>query len=214
MEIIKGAKEYVEQEALEKLVSALNDCIEKKGKTILGIPGGRSVQGLFEKLKTANVEWNKVHVFFVDERFVDLEDSESNFQAVPFREQAKHIHPFEFQNGVDAYNEEFNTVTDSFDIIILGAGEDGHVASLFPNHPSIQNNETGFIKVIDSPKPPAERMSASRALLSKSSVAFILFFGESKREAFEKFNDDSASIEECPAKLVKNIPTVYVLTDQ
>lgn len=215
MEIIAGAREEVESKAVGVLVDAVKSCIEKKDVAVLGVPGGRSVRGLFAKLKAADVDWSRVHVFWVDERFVPLTDPQSNYQAAAFisKVPSENVHAFDYATGVEEYSGELRRVADGFDAVILGVGEDGHVASLFPNHPSIKSKSGWFIRVDDAPKPPSERVSASRRLLGRASVALVLFFGEAKRDAFEKFRDDAVSVEECPAKLALAVEKCYVLTD-
>lgn len=214
MEFIKGSRDEVEEQAVHELVHRIQDIVRKKGQVVLGIPGGRSVQGLFDKLKDADVDWSKVQVFWVDERWVPLSDPSSNYQMASFIERvpAANVHAFDYASSVDAYTEELMKAGGSFDIVILGVGEDGHVASLFPNH-SISDASGVFIKVENAPKPPPKRMSASRELLEKAGTAFVLFFGEAKRRAFEDFEDDEVSVEDCPAKLANAVKNVYVVSD-
>lgn len=100
-----------------------------------------------------------------------------------------------------------------FDIVILSAGEDGHVGSLFPNHKSIKDESEGYITVDEAPKAPSLRISASRKLLEKSDMGILLFFGEQKRKAFENFTNDKLSVIECPAKLTMKMGKVYVFSD-
>jgi len=85
------------------------------------------------------------------------------------------------------YSEKLKAHSNSLDIILLSAGEDGHIASLFPEHDSIENNEEYFITVSNSPKPPDKRISASRKLLSKSKVGILALLYHMKKamEAIE-----------------------------
>ena len=66
----------------------------------------------------------------------------------------------------------------------------------------------------DSPKPPKDRMSSSRALLLKSIAAVLLFYGDSKKSAFDDFLDSNIDDTECPAKIVTKINNSFILTDQ
>ena len=76
-----------------------------------------------------------------------------------------------------------------YDIILLSSGEDGHVGALYPDHHSVADQHHGFIVMDDSPKPPPERMTSSLSLMQTAEVALLLFVGEAKREAYERFND-------------------------
>lgn len=226
MQLITGMKETLENKAVEIIkdkIKKLNK-IKSKKPILLGIPGGRSVQGIFEKLKDEKlkIDWIKVQIFWVDERFADLASNESNYDLaketfIDYLIKSKklkkeNVHAFNYKSGIEDYERKFKELGDSFDIILLGAGEDGHVASLFPDY-SIKDDSDGFIHIKNSPKPPKERMSASRKLLERSDTAILLFFGENKKQAFENFKNKKISLEACPAKLVEKIKNCYVLCD-
>ena len=100
-----------------------------------------------------------------------------------------------------------------YDIILLSAGEDGHVGALFPRHHSLADMHHGFIVMDDSPKPPPERMTSSLSLLRTAQAAVLLFVGAAKREAFDKFKDADCQIIDCPAKLVLSMKDAAVFTD-
>ncbi|MDP7180563.1 MAG: 6-phosphogluconolactonase [Candidatus Woesearchaeota archaeon] len=200
----------------------------KKQKTInLAIPGGRSVPGIFKKLKNKPIEWNKIHIFMVDERLVPITHKDSNFKLAKqsFLNdlikrkllQKQNIHPFILNKKKDKgtlnYKSELIKHNKKFDIILLSSGEDGHVGALYPHHHSIKNNSKFFIAMNDSPKPPPKRMSLSKTLLKKSKVAIILFLGPAKREAFIKFKNKNTKVINCPAKLINSIKESYALTN-
>lgn len=228
MNIITKSKEECEKEAVVFFTEKVNQFVAEKDEVVLGIPGGSSVKGFFSLLKEYSLPWEKIHIFLVDERFVFMASEENNFRIAqeafvnPLQEDEKlpekNVHPFmydpdEKDGGVKLYKKQFSPY-ERFDIIILGIGEDGHVASLFPNHPSVQDNGRTFVVVEDSPKPPPRRMSASRRLLEKAKVSFLFVFGDNKKEALQKLNDDSLSVEQCPARLIKKNKESYVFTDQ
>lgn len=207
---------------------AVGDLLEVKDKVVLAVPGGRNVARVFQNLKKKNLPWHKIHFFMVDERFVDFEDKESNYRILkenlvdPLLSEDKlpgsNLHPFVYEpeeddDGVKEYEEELKMVGGSFDIVLLSSGEDGHVGALYPNHHSIKNESDYFVKMNDSPKPPSERMTSSRKLLQRAKVALLLFVGDGKKDAYNKFNDESVSVEECPAKLINTIANSFVFTD-
>lgn len=213
-------KEDLAEEAASLIKKSINKLLKKQEFVVFGIPGGRSVQSIFKLLK--KIQWNKVHIFMIDERWVPIRSEESNFRlakenfidklieskALP----EKNVHAFDYKKGVEEYSKEIKKYGGKFDIILLSSGEDGHIASLFPNY-SIKDNSKYFIEVNNSPKPPKKRMSASRNLLKKAKVAILLFSGKEKEDAFKKFLDKKTSINNCPAKLVGKIKENYVLTD-
>ena len=101
-----------------------------------------------------------------------------------------------------------------YDIVLLSSGEDGHIGAIYPNHHSFDDDAEMFITMDDSPKPPPKRMSISKKLLKKTGTAIILFKGDAKKDAYMKFLDKKTPVEGLPAKLVKDIDDLYVVTDQ
>jgi len=199
----------------------------KKGHVVLGLCGGRSVQHIYRLFKEGAVDFTHVHIFMVDERIVPLDAPESNFRLVrdSFANQLltqgkllpAQLHPFVYDRGTlaersTAYTSELKELG-GFDVVLLGVGEDGHIGSLHPNHHSIENHENGFITMNDSPKPPKDRMTASRMLLQSAQIGHMFFMGEGKRQALQAFLNPNLSIKECPAKLVMGIEEHHVWTD-
>ncbi|MBI5388770.1 6-phosphogluconolactonase [Candidatus Woesearchaeota archaeon] len=196
---------------------------------VFAIPGGRSVQGILASLaKEKGIPWKKIHFFFVDERLVPLQSIERNAAQAyallldPLLKKGmlteKQIHPFVMDAkkpiyGVAAYTTTLKHYGGCFDLVLLGVGEDGHIASLFPHHPSIVNREKGYILVKDAPKQPCCRVSASPALLQQAGSAVLLFKGQEKENAYKLFRDKETSVKECPAKLVQDIADVHVICD-
>jgi 6-phosphogluconolactonase len=97
--------------------------------------------------------------------------------------------------------------------VLLSAGDDGHVASLFPWHETIRSEEEFFLMTETAPKPPPGRMSASARLIGASAVAVLLFFGHEKRAAFRDYLNAERPVERCPARLINTIREHFVLTD-
>ena len=211
MKVLKGKKEGIEKLAVEDVTRKIKEILKKKEKVVLGVVGGASISGILKKLSKAEINWTKVHFFMVDERFVPINDKESNFRIVKENLSKRNLHSFNYKKPISYYQKEFNKFGGKFGIVMLSSGEDGHIASLFPNHPSIKNNSDDFIEINKSPKPPSKRMSASRKLIKKSDYSVLLFFGENKKEAYKKFSDEKLSIIECPAKIVKEIKDSLVL---
>ena len=224
METITGSQEELERKAAEKISEKIPKIMESKEKSSvnIGIAGGRSVKGVFKALTKQRIDWSKVHLFIVDEC---LDGSNANFKVAKegFVDELVsrgllpegNVHPFVFKEdkpdkGILKYSAMFQEYGTTYDIVILSSGEDGHVGSLFPYHPSINDLSPFFIHVAGSPKPPSERMSASKNLLSQSSVGILLFFGEEKRYAYESFCDSSVDVLSCPAKILENMPEGYV----
>lgn len=197
----------------------------------LALPGGRSVLGLLEAITVPGLisgeVWRKLHFFMVDERLVPIRDPQSNFSVLRqalFDEilgrdliLEAQVHPFHYDAqakdlGLGAYGEELRRFGGCFDVVVLGVGEDGHVAALFPGHPALEARGL-FVSFNDSPKPPAGRMSATRALIAKAQFGLGLCIGEGKKGALKNYVNPTGVEELCPAKILDRLPTAAMLTD-
>jgi 6-phosphogluconolactonase len=162
----------------------------------LALTGGRIATRAYEKLgaEGANsaVDWSRVELWWGDERFVPADSSDRN--AEPTLEQLSglrlapdRVHPMpavdaamELDQAAEAYAAELGDTV--FDICLLGLGPDGHVASLFPEHPS-SYAEGEVIPVRASPKPPPERISLTLPVINRSREVWFLVSGSDKAAA-------------------------------
>lgn len=174
---------------------------------VFAVCGGRSVEGIFAALAArTDLHWPSIHLFLVDERVVAADHPDSNQRQVqaalvePLFQRAglpaASLHGFDLPQrpamadaaaAAEACNGALLALGGRFDAVLLSAGEDGHVASLFPGHRSIDDPSAGYIAFDDSPKPPPGRISASRRLLMGARSAALVFAGEAKRAALSAF---------------------------
>jgi 6-phosphogluconolactonase len=216
------------QTAGRELARKLREALAGRERVNLAVPGGRAVARIFQAMVREELDWKRVHVFVVDERLVPPDHPDSNFKlvqehlvgplALAGRMPPDNAHPFLLDpecadRGAGRYERELEEQGSRYDVILLSAGEDGHVGALFPRHHSVEDPHHGFIVMDDSPKPPPSRLSSSRSLLQTARAAVLLFFGEAKREAYRMFNDGPGPVTACPAKLVLAIADTTVCTD-
>ncbi len=200
---------------------------------VIALCGGRSVVGLVHAFLRESVQQPKdllarIHFFMIDERIVPLTHADSNFGGLkqqlfdPLVAQgtiSQHqLHPLDIspedaQSACDRYLCELNDCGGIFTIAVLGMGEDGHVAGLFPRHPALAVSGRSFIPFFDSPKPPAARVTASRDLVTGSALAVVLALGEGKRAAWNAFTSDGVSEADCPATMVRSMGRAVVVSD-
>lgn len=198
------------------LVQELKKVISHKGKAVIALPGGRSVAGLLQKLSPDDLNWSKVEIFMIDERVVPIEDKDSNYKQAYdlfFHRVPTKVHPFIIEKGVEQYNQEFQRAGAHFDIIILGVGEDGHIAALFPNHPALEIKGKKYIQLNDSPKLPKERITASVDSIKDADAVILLFVSAAKKKAYEEFLNPTISETKCPAKIVMGVKELYFFKD-
>lgn len=223
----------------EKLLSAAATMFEvlkaqpQATPLVIALCGGRSVVGLVQAFLRESAHQPhdllaRIHFFMVDERIVPLTHPDSNFGGLkqqlfdPLVAEGKilqrQLHPLvigtdDAQGACQRYVQELNEYGGVFTISVLGMGEDGHVAGLFPRHPALSISGHSFIPFLDSPKPPAARVTASRDLVIGSALAVVLALGEGKRAAWNAFRSDEVSEADCPAKMVSNMERAIVVSD-
>jgi 6-phosphogluconolactonase len=227
MKIIRNASAsaLAEQGAII-IEEKLRGFAESKDKIVLALAGGRSLKGIYEKLaEMKSSAWTKTHFFLADERNVSLDSEESNFNLVhgvllkPLLDKKliseKNIHPINTslspESAKTEYIKELEKYGGFFDVVLLGAGEDGHIAGIFPGR-NYDNSEK-FCFFTDSPKPPSERFTASPSLISKASTGVVVFLGSEKKEALDRFMDLKFSETNAESALRK-INDLVLLTDQ
>ena len=181
---VLATAEDVAKAAAKEIAARLRD-----GARSLVLAGGTTPKRCYEILAGLDVEWGRVTVLFGDERCVPPDDAEINYRMA--REALlSHVAPATVyrmpaelgpEEGAKAYAEVVRHVT-PFDLVLLGIGEDGHVASLFPGHPLLK--ATGLCAGIhNSPKPPPERVTLTLGVIRDARHVLILATGAGKAQA-------------------------------
>ncbi len=216
------------RKAAHSLCGKIRKLLAEQELVNLAVPGGRNVAQIFQAMQAEQLEWQRVHFFLVDERLVPVDHPDSNsallqhYLITPLVQSGiiapGNAHPFIFDpvlpdRGVQNYERVLAEYGFRYDIILLSSGEDGHVGALYPDHHSIADRHHGFIVMDDSPKPPPGRMTSSLSLMQTAGIALLLFVGEAKRQAYEKFTDPTCPVAACPAKLILAIKDATVFTD-
>jgi 6-phosphogluconolactonase len=161
------------------------------------------------------VDWMRIDFWWGDERYVPADSTDRNDRAAeldlldvvgvdPARVHAMpaadEVHP-DLEAAAAAYAEELRRHQDGdFDLVLLGLGPDGHVASLFPGFPQLEVTDELAVAVTDSPKPPPERISLTFPALIRTREVWFLVTGDGKADAVRRALADEGSVQETPAR--------------
>ncbi|MBA2620915.1 MAG: 6-phosphogluconolactonase [Acidobacteria bacterium] len=222
--MIASDAEELNKLAAAKFVSLARDAIKNKGRFSVALAGGSTPKGLYKLLATdkfcALLDWTKIYFFFGDERNVLPFDAESNFRMAnenllqPLKIGAGNIFRWqtELQNAetiAEKYEQTlknfFNLRENEFprfDLILLGMGEDGHTASLFPFTEAL--NEKNKIAVADRvEKLNTTRLTLSFPLINNAANIMFLVSGENKAEVLRAVLLGETEPEKYPSQNVK-----------
>lgn len=198
-------QDAINQATVNRILAAAQAAIAERGAFSIVLAGGSTPKNVYALLKDAKADWSKWHVYHNDDRCLPADHVERNslmarttwlnHVAIP----ANQIHdiPAELGNieGAKAYAKTLVGVP-TFDLVLLGLGEDGHTASLFPNQAI--DNSADAVPVFDAPKPPADRITISQQRLSNTREVIFLVTGAGKQEAVDNWRNGVA----IPATLI------------
>lgn len=205
--------------ALAQVLVTARGAIAQHGAFDIVLAGGNTPRKLYRALRHADTDWTRWHVWFGDERCAPTDDPERNSRmacdewldhvAIP----AANVHPIPAEAGAREaavlYARELRSI-DVFDLVLLGLGEDGHTASLFPGHDwGAHTDSPDALAVFNAPKPPPERVSLSAQRLSRARHVLFLVEGAGKRDAVAAWKRGDA----IPAASISPDPGVDVLLD-
>jgi len=182
----------------ERLLARMIDLQGKQDTVHICLTGGNAANAMYEELATlvegSELDASRLQLWWGDERFVPATDPERNSQQAISRLartvsiKSADTHMMAAKDGRKDSHEsaaeyEAELGDTSFDITLLGIGEDGHVASIFPNHPSFEVTGRAVIGVEDSPKEPTERISLTIPTLNRADEVWMMATGEAKAAA-------------------------------
>jgi len=229
---------YKASQALaERLVETARNVLAVKDRFALALSGGKTPRSLYELLAreySSEISWERVHLFWSDERCVPQESKDSNFamaykaliSEVPLPSQNIHRIPVEINppekaaGNYERMTREFFKPEEErfflFDAMILGIGEDGHTASLFPGSSALVE-KSHWVLAVNAPSSfsPHKRITLTLPLINRSRSIFFLASGAKKREVVrEIFNNSEATRRIYPAAMIHSLGTLAWYIDR
>ena len=214
--VLKNPDE-VARVACQRILAAAEQAIEIRGEFHIVLAGGSTPEKTYELLSRESSDWKCWHIWFGDERCLPQNHPDRNSLMI---EQAftskvtvptEQIHIIPAEQGPVAAAEYYAKMLESivrFDMVLLGMGEDGHTASLFPGKTYIAGKTV--LPVFNAPKLPAKRVSLSAERLSQCKYLMFLITGKNKSDAVASWQ----SGEKLPVSMVSGIDKTEVLSDR
>jgi len=208
--------EELSEAAAYFFVEEARKSVNETGRFAVAFAGGSTPKRAYEMLATRyqdTLDWGKVHVFFGDERTVPPDHENSNYRmayetllsCVPVGSVHRMRGELDPSEAAALYEEELEAFFGGppiFDLVLLGIGEDGHTASLFPRTPALEVRDRWVVEN------PVEKLGTIRLTLTVPAInvarrlAFLVA-GEGKAKALKEILEDAADPYEYPAKLVQ-----------
>jgi 6-phosphogluconolactonase len=183
----------------------------------LAVSGGQTARACYERLADdagTQIDWWKVDVYWGDERCVPHDDPASNYHLVrdALLERVGAVnanYPMFCDEGADPYQLRIGELG-RLDVVHLGLGEDGHVASLFPGSDAVAADPGRLVVMSEDPsgRNPHPRMTLTLTGIARARLVLVTVSGEAKREAFARVRDDDPT---CPGSLVRADQVVWIV---
>ena len=225
--LVTGAKSEVIRTLVDKIIDHALGAVALKGVFHLALSGGTSPMMLYEILAFMAKEfpWQHTHIWLVDERCVPLSSKESNFNLI-YDKLLRHVpvslfnaHPMNVMlksgvchpddKGTEHYEAELKRFlgTDQLDFVVLGVGEDGHTASLFP-HQKVLNMTGRWISLSESDRDNnvRQRMTMTLSFLNKAKAVAVLVLGDQKMEIVKTISSGDVDTWNYPVSGIHPVP--------
>ena len=228
--VVHPSRQALSDGAAARLAVAILDAQAARGVAHVSMTGGSMgseiVRSLAASPARAAVDWSQVHVWWGDERYLPAGDPDRNDTQndeaglADLGLDPAHVHRVSGPDTSEspeasaaAYEQALRrSGGEMFDVMVLGVGPDGHVASLFPHHPAAGRTDALAFAVHDSPKPPPTRVSLSRECLERSRDVWFLVSGADKADAVRR-GVGGAPFETTPAAHVHGAERTLWLLD-
>ena len=229
---IFNSKEEITPHAANIFVAAAQNAIQKRGRFLVALTGGSSPVSIYKLLATpqykAKIDWENVFVFWGDERWVPLDDERSNAKmsadyllnhiGIPksnlFPMYKQGFSPEEYALKYEKLIKSLTGEHGQFDLILLGMGDDGHTASLFPGEAVLHENNK-WVSAYYLESQSMYRITLTAPFINRAKEIVVITFGENKAHALNEVLYGDYNPEKYPTQLIKPLDgKLLFLTDQ
>ncbi len=200
--------------AARRMAAEIRRVLQTRDRCALALSGGETPRPVYQRLAAELPErdvWSRVEIYFADERCVPPDDPASNYRMV--REtlldllpaSPAHVHRIEGERpDRDAAARAYEArLPERLDLLVLGLGPDGHIASLFPRSASLAESRRRVL-VVTAPKPPPDRLTITPPVIRAAGLTIGLVAGGEKAEALARVLDGADDIEQTPGRIARD----------
>lgn len=208
--------EDLSQSATKAFIEIAEQAIAERGRFLVSLSGGSTPMKLYEQLAGKNLDWGRVHFFWGDERYVPVDDAGNTYgqtKKILFDKiGATNIYRIESElepaSAANAYAHTLKQFADApfdfphFDLVLLGMGDDGHTASLFPNSPTDVKSPTLAVTAHYQDR-PANRVTLTPLVFNQAREVWFLVTGTGKAETVRSVINGERNLKKYPAQRIQ-----------
>jgi 6-phosphogluconolactonase len=196
--------------AAERIAHVIEATVGRADRARVALAGGNTPRAVYRELSQIPLPWDRVEIYFGDERAVPPSDAQSNYRmarealldAVAIPAAQIHRIPAERADVEAAALDYAAALPPRLDLIVLGIGADGHTASLFPGSAALTERGRKVVAV-EGPKPPARRLTVTPPVITAARAQIVLAAGAEKAAAVAQALEGSENVHACPAQLAR-----------
>ncbi|MBM5573729.1 6-phosphogluconolactonase [Deefgea sp. CFH1-16] len=202
------SKDELDLKLAQSIAQQLQAAITERGSASLAVSGGRTPAGMFKALRTSAIDWSKVIITLVDERWVPIDHADSNERLTRenlLQDNAAAAQFISMVNdaatphaGLAGIEAQLKQIKAPIDILILGMGDDGHTASLFPNAAELEAAcaSTDWVAAVTPPVAPHSRITLTLPTIATARNLYVHITGEGKKELLQHAMQEQKSLTE------------------
>lgn len=209
------------REACARMARAVREAIKERGGATIALSGGSTPLETYRLFAKESFDWNKIHVYQVDERAVPPTHERSNYAGAksslldPAGVPAGNVHRMKAEApDLDAAAAEYDALLrdtikhkvsglPSFDLVVLGVGDDGHTASLFPGERTLHLTDR-LVAAVPAKGSREARLTLTTPVLENARASVVLVLGKAKHPPLERIWAVNGDIDETPARVIRN----------
>jgi 6-phosphogluconolactonase len=198
----------------EIIADLLGDAIARRGHAALAAAGGHTPAPVYTCLAGRSLQWEHIDLFFGDERAVPPEDPQSNYRMLRDTLLDQLPHPPRRVYRMEAERPDLERAAEEYaahlpprlDLLVLGIGDDGHTASLFPRSPLLEE-QTRRVMPASTPSGmsgPRRRLTITPPVIAAARDSLVIAGGKTKADPVRRALLESGDAHECPARLARD----------